>query len=67
MQGVEMESTIQVKTYKIKSQTGVPSTLKLCWSRWPLPEDLFPMSVWQHLRMGSFYGSWRLVNHETCS
>ena len=64
MQGVEMESTIQVKTYKIKSQTGVPSTLKLCWSRWPLPDDLFPTFMGQHLWMGCFYACWRFVDHE---
>jgi hypothetical protein len=62
MQAVEVESVIQVKTYKLKSPTGVPSTLKLCWSRCPLPDDLFPTSAWQHLRMGSFYACWRLVN-----
>jgi hypothetical protein len=64
MQAAEMEYRIQVKTYKMKSPTGAPSTLKLCWSRWPLPDGLFPTSIWQHLRMGSFYACWRLVNHE---
>jgi hypothetical protein len=63
MRAVEMECKIQVKTYEMTSPTGVLSTLKLCWSEWPLPEDLFPMPLWQHLRMGSFYACWRLVAH----
>jgi hypothetical protein len=64
MQAVETDNTIQVKTYKMKSPTGVPSTLKLCWSERPLPADLFPASTWQQLRMGSFYACWRSVDHE---
>jgi hypothetical protein len=64
MQAVEMEHIIRVKTYEMRSPTGVPSTLKLCWSQWQLPDDHFPTSAWQHLRMGSFYACWRLVEHE---
>jgi hypothetical protein len=64
MNALETERIIRVKTYKMTSQTGVPSTLKLCWSEWPLPDVLFPTSIWQHLRMGSFYACWCLVSHE---
>jgi hypothetical protein len=54
--------SLQVKTYKMKSPTGVPSTLKHCWSERPLPEGLFPTSMWQDLGMGSFYSCRRLAN-----
>ena len=59
---VAMERTIQVKTYEITSPSGVPSTLKLGSSEWPLPDVLFPKPLWQHLRMGSLYGCWCLVS-----
>jgi len=64
MQAVEVERVIQVKTYEMKSSAGVASTLKLCWSDLPLPDVMFPTSMWQHLRMGSFYACWRSVNHK---
>jgi hypothetical protein len=64
MSAVQTECTIRFKTYEIKSPTGLPSTLKLCWLDWPLPDGLFPTSIWQHLRMGSYFACWRLADHD---
>jgi hypothetical protein len=59
---VAMERTVQIKTYDIRSRSGDPGRLKLCTSEWPLSDVLFPTPLWQHLRMGSLYGCWRVVS-----